>query len=192
MMGSPMSLPPEQAPRARIAKLTAGQRDVLARIAHYKSSKEIARELGISPHTVDQRAKRIQVLLGVDSRFEAARIFVAAEAETPAVPGAAWGDLMYQPSALAEGPRPGEEVSSGARNRPDDRPDILHQAQATYAFPVQHDVGRQPWHMVLLESGSANDLSPWARTVCIGVMTLASVLSLAAVVSLAEGLSRLL
>jgi DNA-binding CsgD family transcriptional regulator len=59
----------------RINLLTAGQRDCLRLVGEYLSSKEIARILDISPHTVDQRLKRATALLEVPTRFEAARLY---------------------------------------------------------------------------------------------------------------------
>jgi DNA-binding CsgD family transcriptional regulator len=58
----------------RIAKLTAGQLDCLRLVDQLLSSKEIAAELKISPHTVDQRIRQALAILGVDRRTQAARI----------------------------------------------------------------------------------------------------------------------
>jgi DNA-binding CsgD family transcriptional regulator len=58
----------------RIARLTAGQIDCLRLVDQLLSSKEIAAELKISPHTVDQRIRQALAILGVDRRTQAARI----------------------------------------------------------------------------------------------------------------------
>ncbi len=58
----------------RIARLTAGQLDCLRLVDQHLSSKEIAAELKISPHTVDQRVRQALHILGVDRRTQAARI----------------------------------------------------------------------------------------------------------------------
>jgi DNA-binding CsgD family transcriptional regulator len=58
----------------RIARLTAGQLDCLRLVDQLLSSKEIAAELGISPHTVDQRIRQALATLGVERRSHAARI----------------------------------------------------------------------------------------------------------------------
>jgi len=52
--------------------LTAKQREVMDLLIEHKTSKEIARALGISPHTVDQRINFVKSKLGVASRGEAA------------------------------------------------------------------------------------------------------------------------
>ncbi|HEX3423287.1 MAG TPA: helix-turn-helix transcriptional regulator [Sphingomicrobium sp.] len=58
----------------RVQKLTAGQLDCLRLVDQHLSSKEIAAELGISPHTVDQRIRQSLATLGVERRSQAARI----------------------------------------------------------------------------------------------------------------------
>jgi len=60
--------------RARIAKLTEGQLDCLRLVDQHLSSKEIANELQISPHTVDQRIRHALHTLGVERRTQAARL----------------------------------------------------------------------------------------------------------------------
>jgi DNA-binding CsgD family transcriptional regulator len=58
----------------RIARLSAGQLDCLLLVDQLLSSKEIATELKISPHTVDQRIRQALAILGVERRAQAARI----------------------------------------------------------------------------------------------------------------------
>ena len=58
----------------RIARLSAGQLDCLRLVDQLLSSKEIAAELKISPHTVDQRIRQALAILGVERRAHAARI----------------------------------------------------------------------------------------------------------------------
>src|SRR3954466_2806350 len=65
---------PDDVIRARIARLSAGQLDCLRLVDQLLSSKEIAAELKISPHTVDQRIRLALQILGVDRRNQAARI----------------------------------------------------------------------------------------------------------------------
>jgi DNA-binding CsgD family transcriptional regulator len=59
---------------ARIARLNKGQLDCLRLVDQHLSSKEIAVELGISSHTVDQRIRQALQTLGVERRSQAARI----------------------------------------------------------------------------------------------------------------------
>jgi DNA-binding CsgD family transcriptional regulator len=64
----------EGAMAARVAKLTQGQLDCLLLVDQHLSSKEIAGELNISPHTVDQRIRIALQALGVERRTHAARL----------------------------------------------------------------------------------------------------------------------
>lgn len=59
---------------ARVARLTPAQLDCLRLVDQHLNSKEIAAELGISPHTVDQRVRQSLQILGVERRAQAARI----------------------------------------------------------------------------------------------------------------------
>ena len=55
-----------------LARLTGKQREVLDLLIEHNTSKQIARRLGISPHTVDQRIQFAKDKLGAVSRNEAA------------------------------------------------------------------------------------------------------------------------
>jgi DNA-binding CsgD family transcriptional regulator len=57
----------------RVARLSEGQLDCLRLVDQHLNSKEIAAELGISPHTVDQRIRQSLAILGVERRAQAAR-----------------------------------------------------------------------------------------------------------------------
>ena len=64
----------EQDIEQRVGRLTAGQLDCLRLVDQHLSSKEIATELSISPHTVDQRIRQAIHILGVSRRQQAARM----------------------------------------------------------------------------------------------------------------------
>ncbi|NYH95364.1 helix-turn-helix domain-containing protein [Novosphingobium marinum] len=55
--------------------LTAKQREVLDLLIEHKTSKQISRILGISPHTVDQRVKLAKAKFGLGNRAELARTY---------------------------------------------------------------------------------------------------------------------
>ena len=80
----------------RIARLTEGQRQCLRLVLQHRSSKEIAIDLGISPHTVDMRLKMAMQILNVPSRVAAAQALAANEADEP------YQRLVYQPPAIAD------------------------------------------------------------------------------------------
>ena len=56
-----------------VSRLSSGQLDCLRLVDQHLSSKEIAVELGISSHTVDQRIRGALHILGVERRSHAAR-----------------------------------------------------------------------------------------------------------------------
>jgi len=58
-----------------LPSLTDKQRAVLDLLIEHKTSKEISRELGISPHTVDQRIMLARAKLGVVTRIEVAQAY---------------------------------------------------------------------------------------------------------------------
>ncbi len=58
----------------RVGNLSEGQLAALLLVDQHLSSKEIAVELGISPHTVDQRIRGALQILGVERRTQAARM----------------------------------------------------------------------------------------------------------------------
>ena len=62
-----------------VTLLGEGQRDCLRLVFQHRTSKQIARELGISSHTVDQRLKAAMRILRVSARVEAAQILAAYE-----------------------------------------------------------------------------------------------------------------
>jgi DNA-binding CsgD family transcriptional regulator len=58
----------------RVARLSPGQLECLQLVDQHLSSKEIAAELNISHHTVDQRIRQALHILGVERRSQAARL----------------------------------------------------------------------------------------------------------------------
>jgi DNA-binding CsgD family transcriptional regulator len=62
----------------RVARLSSGQLACLQLVDQHLSSKEIAQELGISSHTVDQRVRGALHILGVERRSQAARMVAQA------------------------------------------------------------------------------------------------------------------
>ena len=60
--------------KLRVGRLSAGQLECLRLVGEHLSSKEIAAQLNISPHTVDQRVRQALQTLGVERRAQAARL----------------------------------------------------------------------------------------------------------------------
>jgi DNA-binding CsgD family transcriptional regulator len=86
----------------RVAKLSPGQLDCLRLVNEHLSSKEIAAQLGISPHTVDQRIRGALQILQVERRAQAARL--VAQSSEP------YQRLIHQPSHIEADEQPGEET----------------------------------------------------------------------------------
>src|SRR5690242_15958530 len=77
-----------------LVELTAKQREVMDLLIQHKTSKEIARRLSISPHTVDQRIQFAKEKLGANTRSEAA-VAYRRLVET-------YGQLTYDESGIAD------------------------------------------------------------------------------------------
>src|SRR5947209_14475497 len=97
---------------ARVAKLTAGQLDCLRLVDQHLSSKEIAAELHISPHTVDQRIRQALAILGVERRAQAARIVAQHAGTLPE----SYQRLIHQSPYIEAQPDPGPP-GAAARHR---------------------------------------------------------------------------
>jgi len=67
------------APASNLDHLTDGQRDCLRLVYNHMTSKDIARSLGVSPHTVDMRLRTAMKVLGVATRIDAARLLMQDE-----------------------------------------------------------------------------------------------------------------
>ena len=65
--------------RGALEQLTDAQRECLRLVYAHHNSKEIAEIVGISPSAVDKRIERAVQILGVPSRFVAARMLAAEE-----------------------------------------------------------------------------------------------------------------
>ena len=86
----------------RLGALTPKQREVLDLLIQHKTSKEISRLLGISPHTVDQRIMLARAKLNVATRGEVAqqnRKLLEEQRNLPiSSPAIIWEKSVYQPS----------------------------------------------------------------------------------------------
>ncbi len=87
-----------------VAQLNERQRICLRMVYQHMSSKDIARVLKISPHTVDQRLRYAIRRLGVTSRIEAAKILAAHEA------GVLLQPTVYQPPYVVDAGSDAEHI----------------------------------------------------------------------------------
>lgn len=166
----------------RMKKLSEGQRDCLRLVNQQRSSKEIARILQISRHTVDQRLALACRILSTGSRRDAARLFatydpiiyefphIAQEAlDAPAFP-----DIDY---------REGQEEQN--RNQ------VVQDTGVPY---FAHDLINSR-HFALpfpLHRGDENDLTIRQRMTWAAVIFVASILVSGILIVALEALGRLL
>lgn len=79
-----------------VSCLTDKQKEVLRLVAQNLNTKQIARIIDKSAHTVDQRLRQAIKMLEVGDRFEAARILAEVEGRQTYQP------LIYQPEGVVE------------------------------------------------------------------------------------------
>lgn len=179
---------------SRIERLTKAQLDVLELVALRRTSKEIARELGVSPVTVDQRVKRAQSILGANSRSEAARILISARGAGWPTQPLAYGKTIYGSSGLFEETTVSEQKLSAGEWNPvvDGDVEQLRQSQAAYFSGPTDENATRSLDTVLEEIRRPANFTPAAKTVIIIAIMIFTLVAFAMLVSLAEGLSRIL
>src|SRR4051794_18259326 len=168
----------------RVARLTPGQLDCLRLVDQHLSSKEIAAELGISPHTVDQRVRQSLQILGVERRAQAARI--VAQYSGP------YQRLIHQPPYIPAGPESGHpEAAVSHQIRHADRaggaggPGFLTEQRPTSFWP-----SLQP--PFATRSNPRNEMSVGQRLFWIAAIAIGAAFSAGTYLAGLESLSRLL
>jgi Bacterial regulatory proteins, luxR family len=175
------------------------------------SSKEIARTLGVSPHTVDKRLKQAIAVLGVNGRVEAARMLAQSEGDQdqanligeispPAfnfesydLPAARDQSLVYQSPDLSLFAHIGNSKLSPGEQNPlvGGSNGMLREGQAPYfSGPATH-VRAGFLGLVSVKKVQVNDLSVAARMLAMMGIVSGSILAFAVFISVIEGLSRL-
>ncbi|BBF67921.1 MULTISPECIES: response regulator transcription factor [Sphingomonadaceae] len=126
--------------------LSEGEKQCLRLVAQGFNSKEIARQLHVSEHTVDQRVRTSLRKFGVPSRKEAARLFVTDEQRQPQ--SGTYQPLIYQPERLASDPDPASSMPQPDRPDGQRERDTLLRRILTFGPPL---------------GGSTNELSKDGR-----------------------------
>jgi DNA-binding CsgD family transcriptional regulator len=196
---------------SRVARLTAGQRECLFLVDDHATSKEIARQLGISRHTVDARLRGAIQTLGVSSRREAAIIYRAAMQAEGYQPFAYQSPRIVTGAQAAENPGHDdgtdqiESGHGGAGEQPVEpamQPahflaaapvraagaDIVSDSAVWTALPPGELAVRRPF---LRLWGGANDLSPAQRVGGILVVTILAMLAFGVFLTGIEALTLL-
>lgn len=169
-----------------IEKLSDGQRECLRRVFDHKTSKTIARELGISPHTVDQRIKVAMRVLDVDSRVEAARILAVHE-DPDAHPSLVYqapdieGEVLERPVSIPVN-ESGSAVDPAGQREEEERA-----FNSTYPL---HGMAGGPASLPL-EWRERRELNAWQKLSWIAVIAIGSALSFGAILAGLDALSRL-
>lgn len=172
---------------ALVAKLSDGQRECLRRVLRHQTSKDIARDLGVSPHTVDQRLRVAAKTLGVASRIEAALVLAGHENAGPEL----YQPAVYQSSDIASelhgGSFGGATTGVSVEAEPEQ---TVRERQLMYqAFvPEPHRSIALPFP---LGAEDENKLNAWRRVGWIVVIAIASALAFGAILSGLESLGSL-
>lgn len=116
-----------------LAGLTQKQRQVLDLLIQHKTSKEIARRLDISPHTVDQRIKFAKEKLGAHTRSEVA---VAYRRMLEI-----YGKMTYDDSGIAADLPEGDAATGTRGPQATPMPPMRTQSRSTETGEVDYPVG---------------------------------------------------
>jgi DNA-binding CsgD family transcriptional regulator len=170
----------------RLAMLTEKQRVCLRMVFMHRSSKEIARELGIGADAVDQRLKTAMRRLGVESRIEAARMLAAHEGHST------YQRPVYQPPDVVSAAIPatlrttvhagaaGERAGTAVREEQASFEAVSWQRPRSLPFPLP------------IEGGERNDLGAWQRVAWIVVIAIGTAIGFGAFLSGLQALSQLI
>lgn len=195
----------------RAGLLSDGQRDCLRLVYAHLTSKDIARALDISPHTVDMRLRTAMKTLGVASRIEAARALADYERadgayqpliyQAPDVAAAADTTTVGEPTSTASDEyatqhsdpqfRPAFGPSAGGPPRPAGAP-LPSRNDTGIAWERQDEQGRRTPLAGSVPWGSRNTLTPGARLAWIAAIAIGSALGFGAILGALEALKNLL
>ncbi|WP_320443490.1 helix-turn-helix domain-containing protein [Sphingopyxis yananensis] len=175
-----------------IGQLTVGERQCLELVASGMVSKEIARSLDVSPHTVDARLRVAARKLGARNRFVAAQIlneFLKNGGNSSSQP---ISNLIYEDLSLPENdPATKMDGPAGDGNDPVDlRSDPLFDNRDD--VPSLHPVWLKPSHPFAKFFGGENKLSVGRRLLLIMGIAIGTAMAFTAVVNSLIGLSQLL
>lgn len=71
---------------AALERLTDREKDCLRRLQRHQTAKEMAIDMGISPHAIEKRLKMARAKLGVSSSLQASRLLAAREGYQTTIP----------------------------------------------------------------------------------------------------------
>jgi len=172
-----------------LSRLSEGQRACLRMVFQHMSSKDIARALKISPHTVDQRIRIAMGHLGATSRIDAAKLLARHEGSP------AYQPLVYQPSDIvAADQNPETESALRCRERSDGLTySTVDEAEERSTSRVQAEAPyqRNRWPFPIVE-GEINTLAPAERLGWVIIIAIGSALAFGMILAGMDALSRLI
>jgi DNA-binding CsgD family transcriptional regulator len=178
---------------ALVDLLTDGEKLCLESVSQGRGSKDIARELGISPHTVDARLRSASAKLKTNSRFVAARIlqdFYELKRLT-SLPDSRV-NLTYQISPLPSAAEFTDEMASAGKGN---GPAELGHSKPISLRPQLVLDGDRSWlnrsHPIAKFFGGENSLGFVQRTMTILLIAFFSALAFGVVLNGLVGISRI-
>jgi DNA-binding CsgD family transcriptional regulator len=180
----PQGVPAAEPIERRVARLTPGQLDCLRLVDQHLSSKEIAAQLDISPHTVDQRIRQALQILGVERRAQAARLV--------AEYGGPYQRLIHQSPHIEALNEPGHpEAAASIQIRHADRAgEVGESGFLTEQRPVSFRPSLQP--PFATRSNPRNEMSVGQRLFWIAAIAIGAAFSAGMYLAGLESLARLL
>jgi DNA-binding CsgD family transcriptional regulator len=168
----------------RVGRLTEGQREALRMVYRHMETKEIARELGISPDGVTQRIKAAMRTLDVNKRRDAAQILAEAE------DAASYPRRVYPPRDVAIAPDPamlGPSTEGGRQGRSSG--EAMREEQAIFmAAPLS----RSPTLPLPKGGARPDDLGVMKRLAWIAGIAIGVALAFGALIAGVQGLTELI
>lgn len=138
-----------------VSMLSPAQIETLRHVFEHKNSKQIARIMGVSPHTVDERVRRALRKLKVSSRIEAAQVLASNGIFDHVTP---YQSLTYQMVGLEEHEAAAilsQRQGRTARDNRDNRDNEDHRAlPVTSPVPAKRRGWRQwlLWSLLILST----------------------------------------
>lgn len=162
--------------RLRFDRLTGRQRECLELVLQRRTSKQIARILGISKPAVDQRLTTARQQLNVSDRDEAALLYARLLATYDRVAY----DSLQLPPVLSKLHEPGRECSATSEM-------VLNEAPTSFRDFVEPS--QADWQVLGV---SANQLSPLARVFVMVGLTVAILASVLIGLAVSQSISGLM
>jgi DNA-binding CsgD family transcriptional regulator len=168
----------------RIDRLTDKQRECLRMVYRHMETKEIARELGLSPDGVTQRIKTAMKTLGVDRRRDAALILAKAEGLEP------YPRQVYSSRDIASAPEPAMLATSTEGERQSGSSgEAMREEQSAFRAAAP---SRSPALPLPIGGARPNDVGWQTRLAWIAGIAIGIALAFGGLVGGVEALTRLI